>query len=168
MPDGKSCKRAAQEYGHIGSNPARGRRRRLKVAKPRRTWLELDEVRSLLDAAATDHRPLLATMILAGLRAGEACGLRWRDVELARAKLAVQKAKTDAGRRVVDLSPSLLEELKLHRARARDDAADAPVFPTRRGTVRDRTTSARASSKARSRRPTRRGRRRSCRQSKTA
>jgi integrase len=129
---------AAEEYGHVGSNPARGRRRRLKVAKPRRTWLELDEVRSLLDAAATDHRPLLATMILAGLRVGEACALRWRDVDLARAKLTVQKAKTDAGRRVVDLSPYLLEELKLHRARARDDGADAPVFPTRRGTVRDR------------------------------
>jgi hypothetical protein len=68
----------AQEYGHITTNPARGRRRRLKVAKPRRTWLELDEVRSLLDAAG-DHRPLLATMTLAGLRVSEACQLRWRD-----------------------------------------------------------------------------------------
>jgi integrase len=129
---------AAQEYGHVGSNAARGRRRRLKVAKPRRTWLELDEVRSLLSAAATDHRPLLATMILAGLRVGEACALRWRDVDLARAKLTVRKAKTDAGQRVVDLSPSLLEELKLYRARSRDAGADTSVFPTRRGTVRDR------------------------------
>jgi integrase len=159
---------AAQEYGHMGSNPARGRRRRLKVGKPRRTWLELDEVRSLLDAAATDHRPLLATMILAGLRVGEACALRWRDVELARAKLTVQKAKTDAGRRVVDLSPSLLEELKLHRARARDDRADAPVFPTRRGTMRDRNNVRVRVWQARSKEPTRSGQRSRCRRSKGA
>ena len=120
------------------SNPARGRRRRLKVTKPRRTWLELDEIRSLLDSAAKDHRPLLATMILAGLRVGEACSLCWRDVHLARAKLTVRKAKTDAGQRVIDLSPSLLDDLKLHRASARDGTADAAVFPTRRGTLRNR------------------------------
>jgi integrase len=129
---------SAQEYGHITSNAARGRRRRLKPAKPRRTWLELDEVRSLLDAAGQDHRPLLATMTLAGLRVGEACQLRWRDVDLARAQLTVQKAKTDAGRRVVDLSPSLLEELKLHRARAREADGETAVFLTQRGTMRDR------------------------------
>lgn len=128
---------AAQEYGHIGSNAARNRRRRLRVAKPRRTWLELDEARSLLEANE-DHRALLATMILAGLRVSEACALRWRDVDLARAKLTVRKAKTDSGRRVVDLSPSLLDELKLHRAKARDATAGTAVFLTRRGTLRDR------------------------------
>jgi integrase len=40
----------AVEYGHLTTNPARGKRRRLKHARPRRTWLELDEVRFLLDA----------------------------------------------------------------------------------------------------------------------
>jgi hypothetical protein len=30
----------AVEYGHLGSNPARGRKRRLKASRPRRTWLE--------------------------------------------------------------------------------------------------------------------------------
>ena len=39
---------AAVEYGHLASNPARGKRRRLKASKPRRGWLELDEVRSIL------------------------------------------------------------------------------------------------------------------------
>ena len=86
----------AVEYGWLGTNPARGKRRRLKAEKPRRTWLELDEVRAILDAAG-EHRPLLATMILAGLRVGEACALRWRDVDLARGRLHIAEAKTSAG-----------------------------------------------------------------------
>lgn len=125
---------AAVEYRHVASNAASGRRRRLKAAKPRRTWLEPDEVRSLLDAAR-DARPLLATMVLAGLRVGEATALRWRDVDLARGRLTVASSKTDAGRRVVDLSPDLIDELKLHAAGARGGDPNALVFPTRRGTA---------------------------------
>jgi len=127
----------AQEYGHIDANPARGKRRRLKSSKPRRTWLELDEVRALLDAAG-EHRALLATMTLAGLRVGEAVALRWSDTDLARGRISVRKAKTDAGHRVVDLSPDLLDELKLHRAASRSQAAEDLVFTTSRGTPRDR------------------------------
>jgi integrase len=41
----------AIEDGYLTENPARGKRRRLKAAKPRRTWLELDEVGSLIDGA---------------------------------------------------------------------------------------------------------------------
>lgn len=41
----------AVEDGHIDSNPARGRRMRIKVPKPRRTFLELDELAALIDAA---------------------------------------------------------------------------------------------------------------------
>jgi integrase len=128
---------SAVEYGHIASNPARGKRRRLKASKPRRTWLEIDEVRALLDVAG-DHRALLATMTLAGLRVGEVVALRWRDVDLARGVLQIAESKTDAGMRAVDLSPDLLDELKAYKARARSVAADDLVFPTRVGTARDR------------------------------
>ena len=68
----------------------------LKAAKPHRIWLELDEIRSLLDAAG-HHRALVATMILSGLRLGELCALRWRSVDLASGVLEVEDAKTDAG-----------------------------------------------------------------------
>jgi integrase len=127
----------AVEYGHLATNPAPGKRRRLKQARPRRTWLELDEVRSLLETAGT-HRALLATMVLGGLRVGEAIGLRWRDVDLAGGTLQVRHSKTDAGERTVDLSPDLLGELKLHRANSRFAEARDLVFPTLRGTARDR------------------------------
>jgi DNA-binding transcriptional ArsR family regulator len=42
----------AVEDGHVDSNPARGRRMRIKVPKPRRTFLELDELAALIDAAS--------------------------------------------------------------------------------------------------------------------
>jgi integrase len=127
----------AVEIGYVDQNVARGKRRRLKAAKPRRTWLELEQVQALL-AAAGRHRALIATMILAGLRVGELVALRWRDVDLAAGKLRVVDAKTDAGVRVVDVSPMLLDELKIHRAGATLTGPDELVFGTGRGTMRNR------------------------------
>jgi integrase len=127
----------AIEYGWITTNPARGKRRRLKGDRPRRTWLELDEIRDLLDAAG-EHRALLAVMGLAGLRVGEVCALHWRDIDLARGRLEVHAAKTDAGVRVVDLSPDLRDDLAAHKASTHATEPSNLVFPTRRGTPRDR------------------------------
>jgi integrase len=128
----------AVEFDYIETNVARGKRRRLKAGQPKRTWLELVEVRALLDAAGV-HRALLATMTLAGLRVGELCQLRWRDIDLAGGKLRVADAKTAAGERVVDVSPLLLEELKLHRANAGGfDGAGDVAFASARGTARNR------------------------------
>ena len=56
---------------------------------------ELHEVQALLAAAKT-HRPLIATMILAGLRVGELTALRWRDLDLASGKIRITDAKSDA------------------------------------------------------------------------
>jgi integrase len=94
-------------------------------------------VQTLLAAAAT-HRALLATMIFAGLRVGELCGLRWADVDLASGKLRISDAKTEAGEGVVDVSPMLLDGLKLHRASSRFDQPHDFVFGTIRGTRRNR------------------------------
>jgi integrase len=77
-------------------------------------------------------------MILAGLRVGELCALRWRAVDLARSRLTVEDAKTDADRRVVDVSPLLLDELKAPKAKVRHAEPDSLVLPTRNGTQRDR------------------------------
>jgi integrase len=147
----------AIEDGYLATNPARGKRARVRAPKPKRTWLELDEVTALLDSAGA-HRALLETMILAGLRVSELCALRWRAVDLARGRLSVEDSKTDAGRRTIELSPLLLDELKAHKASARHAEGDELVFPTRYGTQRDRanvrarvltTTIERANAKAR-------------------
>jgi integrase len=91
----------------IEKNVARGKTRRLKVQRPRRTWLEIEEVRAVLDVEVK-HRALVATLILAGLRIGELIELTWRDVDLARGKLKIEDAKTDAGQRNIDITPDLL------------------------------------------------------------
>ena len=116
----------AVEYELIIRNPAKGRRRRLPAVKPHRSWLDrADHIIALLDAAreidresragAGLRRPLIATLLFAGLRVGELMALRWSDVDLARGTIRVRQAKTDAGVRIVHLLPVLHGELAEHR-----------------------------------------------------
>jgi integrase len=134
----------AVEYAYIDRNPASGSKRLLRQAKPSRSYLQPDQVSALLAAAerldskarAGDtgrRRPLLATLTLAGLRISEGLDLRWRDVNLAARKLRVVQAKTDAGVRVVDVSPTLAELLSEFRTRSQHTAPEDLVFPTGNG-----------------------------------
>ncbi len=50
----------------IDRNPARGKRMRIRVPKPARSFLELDELAALLDAATTqDALPTFPALVLA-------------------------------------------------------------------------------------------------------
>jgi integrase len=133
----------AVEYELIDRNPAKGRRRRLPAVKPARSWLDrADHIEALLDAAgeidrrargcAGQRRALLATLMFAGLRLGEALALRWEDVDLARGVLRVRHAKTDAGVRIVNLLPVLRDELLEYRVSV-GDRAEGIVFATCNG-----------------------------------
>lgn len=122
----------AQEYGHIDRNPAKGRRRRVKATRPDRAWVEPEQLMALIEAADSWHRPVVATLAGAGLRVGEACGLRWRDVNLATGTLTVRESKTDAGAgRRVDLPGGLVDELAEWKARSPLTGPDDPVFVCR-------------------------------------
>jgi integrase len=134
----------AVEYDHLPRNPAHGRKRLLKESKPPRTFLQPEQVSALLTAAGKldaearfgdtrRRRPLLAVLTLAGLRIGEAMNLRWRDVSLGARKLRVVEAKTDAGIREVDLTPTLQELLSEYRTRTKHGEPDDFVFPTAKG-----------------------------------
>jgi integrase len=102
----------AEEYGHIPRNPARGRRRRVKAPKVQRSWVEPEQALPLIEAGSTYMRPVIATLIGAGLRVSEAVALDWSHVNLATGTLRVGKAKTDAGTyREVDLPAGLVNEL---------------------------------------------------------
>jgi integrase len=126
----------------IGRNPARGKNRRLKQPKHRGSFLgSAEEVMALLDAAAESddagrvrpyRRALLATLVFAGLRIDEALSLRWRHVNLPARTLLVAAAKTDAGERVIDLRPALVDELLSLRARSGGQPG-AYVFATATG-----------------------------------
>jgi len=65
-----------------------------------------------------DRRPIIATLLLAGPRAGELCNLRWRDVDLANGRIRIGRSKTQAGLREIVLLPLLRDELSAHKARA--------------------------------------------------
>ena len=134
----------AVEYGYLAANPAQGRRRRVKAAQPRRSWLEPEQVKPLLDAVVRGQRgghtspdvrtrTLLATAICAGLRIGELLALRWRDVDLARGRIVVGDSKTDAGVRDVDLWPELREELTSFRLSSSRTGPSDLVFGTASG-----------------------------------
>jgi integrase len=137
----------AVEYGYVERNAAKGRKRLLREPKPSRTYLQPDQVAALLGAAgeldveaiernADDtgrRKPLLATLALAGLRISEALDLRWRDVNLPGRKLRIVGAKTDAGIRELDLTPTLAELLTEYRARARAIEPTDYVFATGEG-----------------------------------
>jgi integrase len=131
------------EYELIERNPAKGRRRRLAAVRPARPWLDrADHIQALLDGAAQlDHeatlrrgqrRALLATLVFAGLRLGEALALRWVDVDLTASTIHIREAKTHAGVRRVDLLPVLRGDLHAYKA-SLQDPTDALLFATRDG-----------------------------------
>ncbi len=182
----------AVEDEYRETNPARSKRMRIKVPKPKRTFLEMDELAALLEAAHDQDVPLptpvgataspggsaekvgrLASLgkrpvqiaeelglskstvsyhfrrlqidqgrgyvgrrivceILgrAGLRVGELCDLRIGRVRLhdpEGARLRIVDAKTEAGERVVEVTPDLAEVIREHIDRLR--RAGFPVGP---------------------------------------
>jgi integrase len=139
----------AEERELIARNPMRvnTKNRKLRVSKPRRSYLDsARQIAALLDAAAEldraarcDHRHLarramFAALVFSGMRLGELLGLRWRSVDLADGWLYVGRSKTDAGVRRIKIRPALrdaLLELKASRQTAADP--DALVFGTATG-----------------------------------
>jgi integrase len=126
----------AVEYGLIDRNPAKGRRRRLKANPRPHAWLEPDEV-DVLIASAGRNRALVATLIRAGLRVGEACALTWGAVDLVHDVIRVGSAKTPAGVREVHISDALHAELIRHRSED-PGVSSALVFTTKLGTPQTR------------------------------
>lgn len=134
----------ALEQGRIESNPAVGRRRRLKGSGHQAAHLDsAAQIEALLEVATRldrdprwlidDRHPIIATLVFAGLRAHELGGLRWRDVDLENARINVTRSKTPAGMREISLLPVLEAELRRYRAASSPVRAEDLVFPTRSG-----------------------------------
>jgi integrase len=130
----------AVEYELIPANPAAGKRRRVKGTRPRRPWAEPEQLMTFLESAGGKQpllggrgRPLLATLAGAGLRIDEALSLERRNVNTAKGTLTVQQSKTEAGVRVVDLTPALRDELANYLDRSPFKKQTDLVFPTSTG-----------------------------------
>ncbi len=135
----------AVERELISRNPAKGKSRRAREREPKRSYLDTaEQIAALLDAAGDldrnaredrrhiERRAIVATLTFAGLRIGELCALRWRDVDLAGGWLHVTDAKTDAGVRKVKLRGALRDELLAVRSR-HPTGPDEFVFATSTG-----------------------------------
>jgi integrase len=116
----------------------------IEARKPQRSYLDsAEQIAALLNAAGeldaaaradrqhVARRPLLATLVFAGLRIGELLELRWADVDLAGGWITVRASKTDAGVRRVKVRPALRDELAAHKASSA--AWDGYVFGTAAG-----------------------------------
>lgn len=136
----------------IDANPV-SRRHKLAGAKPkRRSFLEADMVRDMLDAASdlereaqrnrkVSRRAIVATLCLSGLRRAELCDARVGHLDLPHHRIRVPDAKTQAGVREVELPLWLADELREHLAYLRSlrlpVGPRAFLFPTMKGGRRD-------------------------------
>jgi integrase len=156
----------AVDHDQIPSNPAVGKRRRLKVSKPRPVHLDsAEQIAILLEAAGeldrgehvvevtdrhgrswtqrpairtTGRRAAINTLLLGGGRASATGAMLWRDVDLANGRFEVGRDKTDAGMREVEMLPLLREILTEHKAACEHTRPDDPVFVTSTGKPRTR------------------------------
>ena len=138
----------ALEYGYVTHNAAAGKRRRLRARRPAPVHLDTAaQIEALLEAAAAldrdvrqrcgEREAIVATLVFAGPRANELCGLRWRDVDLAAGRLFIGRSKTDAGLREIKMLPLLRDLLASHKAAAHPGGPEDLVFPSETGTSRD-------------------------------
>jgi integrase len=141
----------AEERDLIIRNPVRvnTRNRKLKAKRKRPVFLDsAEQIVAMIDAATeldakpeartAGRRALIATLIYAGLRIGEATALTWQDIDLANGRISVGDAKTEAGIRLVDILPALRDELTSHRYAHAGAAPTELVFPTSTGSRRDK------------------------------
>ena len=117
----------AQRRGNVAQNVALGVRIGKDKRGKRKLQIEIDiptpdEIKRIVHAAQGKRRPLVVTMIFAGLRSSELRGLRWSDVDLKKGELHVRQRadhynvighpKSGAGARTIPLGPLVLNTLK--------------------------------------------------------
>ena len=80
----------------LAANPAKGIDGLPRKIAKRRVYLSADDVHRLVDESG-EHRALVYTLAYTGIRWGEAIGLRVRDVEFLRRRLAVHENAVQLG-----------------------------------------------------------------------
>ena len=82
------------------------------------------------------RRAIIATLVLAGLRASELCELRWRDIDFINRQINIRGTKSDAAQRTVKIVDFLLIELMRWKPAAPATGPDDLVFPNATGKKR--------------------------------
>jgi integrase len=124
----------ARRWGVIARNPAVDAtpppQRRREITPP--TVAQVQELIAAADAEDPDFGVYLWVLAATGCRRGEACALRWTDVDLERGELAIRRSiahvgdellekdtKTHQGRRLA-IDEATMALLRAHRLRARE------------------------------------------------
>ena len=117
--------KAAYGSGYIPENPCKKIKLPKKVKKPV-PILFSEEINSFLKVVENDSfwYPFFYIELMTGLRSGELCGLKWEDfnevsgelyihraIKYYRKELVITSTKTNAGRRVIILSSSVVDVL---------------------------------------------------------
>jgi integrase len=115
--------------GTLARNPAKLVTPPAHTPRERETWT-VTEVRRFLAVADADRLGACWRLSLYGLRRGEVCGLRWRDIDLKAGTLTVRQARVLAsyevrieppksrnGKRTLPLDAALVAALKTLKAR---------------------------------------------------
>jgi integrase len=121
----------AARIGLVASNPCDllVRRERPKPGKAKQRYLTAEEMSALLEHASGKASIVVPLLLFSGLRASEALGLVWGEIDFAAQGLRVRyqmsrkgeriPLKTDAGRRDVILMEELAQRLRRRRLAAR-------------------------------------------------
>jgi len=124
----------ANATGMIPSDPLVAYKRP-KLSRPAATWWGAENAATFLDFVRGDRlEAIWALVLLRGLRRGEACGLRWTDIDLREGTIRIERAllsvngravesdvKTDTGRRTVPIDPGLVTLLRAHDRRQKEE-----------------------------------------------
>jgi integrase len=125
----------------LSHNPASDARLPRRERREMRAWSEAEAAAFLADVAGDRMYPLWRLVLTTGMRRGELCGLRWRDVDLAAGVAAVAvtrvvartvvtgEPKTRAGARVVRLDRETVAAMAAWRKRqAEERLAAGPAW----------------------------------------
>src|ERR1700733_5640110 len=135
----------AERTGLIVTNPCDTllRRERPKPGKAKRRYLTAEEMKVLLQRASGEGSIVVPLLLFSGLRASEALGLVWNEIDFADQTIRVRyqmsrkgqrvPVKSDAGRRDIVLMEELAQVLRRRRLAARFSQHDDLVLGNGRG-----------------------------------
>ena len=128
----------AVRWGYLKKDPAEYIERP-KIEREEVEILTPEEVNLLLKHMSPQYRTLILTAVLTGLRRGELLGLQWGDIDGRHNQIHVRRAfcnvskelttpKTRRSKRKVDMSPTLVKELKALLMASGTRSATALIF----------------------------------------